>query len=177
MVDRVSFSDQEQSLELIASHHSNVESALYEYFSGTSESLEDRFPLEIRSEVREASLSELDFSSSMSVMAALEAVIRIDYLTRAYEKRKDKLSRAMRGLYQEKENKAKIDDDILQLWAKETTVPEYVVQQVKAAFKYRHWLAHGRYWTPKLGRRYDYLTVYTVADTFIDAMDQYSASV
>ena len=31
------------------------------------------------------------------------------------------------------------------------------------AFKYRHWLAHGRYWEPKLGRIYDYYSLYDLA--------------
>ncbi|AYZ65196.1 hypothetical protein EGY31_17830 [Burkholderia multivorans] len=176
MVDKVSFSEQELSLEAIAFHHENVQAALFEFFSGSSVSLLSRFSLESVEKARDGSLDELDFSSSMSVMAALEAAIRVDYLSRVYERRKDALSRSMRDLYNEKANKAKLDRDILQRWADETPVSASLVQRVASAFRYRHWLAHGRYWTPKFGREYDYDTLYAIADEFIEAMDLYAAS-
>lgn len=175
MVDRVSLSEQELSLETIAFHHGNVQVALFEFFSGSSASQLSRFPLESVDNARDVSLDELDFSSSMSVMAALEAAIRVDYLSRVYERRKDPLSRAMRELHNEKANKAKLDRDILQLWADETPVSASLVQRVASAFRYRHWLAHGRYWTPKFGKEYDYDTLYAIADEFIEAMDLYAA--
>jgi hypothetical protein len=36
---------------------------------------------------------------------------------------------------------------------------------LKAAFLYRHWLAHGRYWKPKLGRVHDFDSLYLLAQT------------
>jgi hypothetical protein len=59
MVDRVSFPEQELSLEAIAFHHKNVQAALFEFFSGRSDSLLSRFPLESVDEAREDSLDEL----------------------------------------------------------------------------------------------------------------------
>ncbi|MHA6909996.1 hypothetical protein ACQUJS_16440 [Ralstonia pseudosolanacearum] len=163
-------------MDAIAFHHENLQAALFEFFSGSSASLLSRFSLESVDKARDNSLDELDFSSSMSVMAALEAAIRVDYLSRVYERRKDALSRSMRDLYREKANKAKLDRDILPRWAADTTVSASLVQQVTSAFKYRHWLAHGRYWTPKFGKEYDYDTLYAIADEFIEAMDQYAVS-
>ncbi len=110
----------------------------------------------------------------MTVMASLEAAIRVDYLTRVYERRKDELSKAMRALHQEKANKAKLENDILTLWQDCTTISKGLIGQVKGAFKYRHWIAHGRYWTPKIGRAYDFDTLYALADTFVNEMDAYA---
>jgi hypothetical protein len=39
-----------------------------------------------------------------------------------------------------------------------------LIGELRGAFRFRHWLAHGRYWTPKLGRRYNYEDVYALAD-------------
>lgn len=43
--------------------------------------------------------------------------------------------------------------------------PQYkgFISELITAFKYRHWLAHGRYWEPKLGRIYDYYSLYDLA--------------
>lgn len=48
--------------------------------------------------------------------------------------------------------------------AKSDLKPNQIIGDVKRAFKYRHWLAHGRYWTPKLGQGYNYAAVYGVAN-------------
>ncbi|MCR5893350.1 MULTISPECIES: hypothetical protein [Burkholderia] len=174
MNDRVSFSRQELTIEAVAAHHDNMKAALFEFFSSGSDALYARFALENIIEARENSLDELDLGSSMTVMASLEAAIRVDYLTRVYERRKDELSKAMRALHQEKANKAKLENDILTLWQDCTTISKGLIGQVKGAFKYRHWIAHGRYWTPKIGRAYDFDTLYALADTFVNEMDAYA---
>lgn len=70
----------------------------------------------------------------------------------------------MREIYQMKGSRASLEDDILRLWKED--FPEYkrLISEVITAFKYRHWLAHGRYWEPKLGRIYDYYSLYDLAD-------------
>jgi hypothetical protein len=39
-----------------------------------------------------------------------------------------------------------------------------LIGELRSAFKFRNWLAHGRYWTPKLGRNYDFESLYLLAD-------------
>ena len=40
---------------------------------------------------------------------------------------------------------------------------------LKGAFKFRHWLAHGRYWDPNLGRKkYDFQSLYALAEEFFE---------
>jgi len=42
-----------------------------------------------------------------------------------------------------------------------------LINALQGAFKYRHWLAHGRYWVPKYGQKYDFDSVYVLArETF-----------
>ena len=38
-----------------------------------------------------------------------------------------------------------------------------LVGDIRSAFGYRHWLAHGRYCVAKLGRQYDFASVYNLA--------------
>ena len=96
-------------------------------------------------------------------MSALEALFRIDYLTRCYNKKKDPLSRKMRGISRKKGVRTSLENDILRLWKE--VCPEYksFISEVITAFDYRNWLAHGRYWEPKLGRNYDYNSLYDLA--------------
>jgi len=38
-----------------------------------------------------------------------------------------------------------------------------IISEYISVLNYRHWLAHGRYWVPKLGRNFDLMTVTTIA--------------
>jgi hypothetical protein len=82
----------------------------------------------------------------------------------------------MKSLFRAKEEKARLDGELLHLWGKHAAVPTGVVSAMSGAFKYRHWLAHGRYWMPKFGRQYDYRTVYAIAQQFTEEMDAYTAT-
>jgi len=96
----------------------------------------------------------------MSLLAAVEAAFRIDYLQRCYQKKKDDVSRQFWDIYKEKDTRASLEDDIFEVWKNATSGSSKLIAELRGAFKFRHWLAHGRYWTPKLGQRYDYLSVY-----------------
>lgn len=177
MAERVSFSALEQNLEQIAIHHADLESGIYEFFSGDSPALVRRYADALRAEARDRSLKELDFTSSLSVLSSVEATIRLDYLKRVYERWRDPLSKKMREIYKGQENKARLVEDLLSAWKATENVKQPVVSAVIAAFRYRNWLAHGRYWTPKLGRAYDYLTVYEIAQEFIEIVESYNDQV
>lgn len=175
MVDRaVSFSDQEQSLEDIAIYYADVQAGIFEFFAGRSQVLLSRYADARIDDARNYSLTELNFTSSLSVLSSIEAAIRLDYLRRVYGRWRDPLSKAMKTLYREKENSARLEDELIYLWREQTDVSKPLLSELVSAFKYRHWLAHGRYWTPKLGRKYDYQTVYEIAQEFTDAMDEYN---
>ena len=106
---------------------------------------------------------ELENTTIFMMLSSIEASFRIDYLKRVYKKSKDPLSREFRSIYRKKESKASLERDILALW--KIQHPEYkvLISELIGAFKFRHWLAHGRYWTPKIGRKYDYAYVYELS--------------
>ena len=99
----------------------------------------------------------------MTLLAAVEAAFRIDYLQRCYKKKKDVVSRQFRRIYKEKETRASREDEIFGVWKSSTMESTKLIGDLRGAFKFRHWIAHGRYWTPKLGQKYDYLTIYSLA--------------
>lgn len=174
MGDRVSFSGQELGLDQIAKHHTAAEAALREYFSTTSPSFVDRYATTTLSDVANDlafSVDELEYTSAFTVMAAIEAALRTDYLTRVYERRRDTLSRAFRTIHKSRGSRALLEDEILVAWRDHGPMPASLMSALVSALKYRHWLAHGRYWKPKLGRQYDYFTVFGIAEELFELMD------
>jgi hypothetical protein len=106
---------------------------------------------------------ELDAAASLLVLAEAEAVLRVDYLSRVRRKGKDAVSRAYRELHKEKEARVSLDQDLLATWVAHHGECKAAVSEFRAVLSLRHWLAHGRYWTPKLGRAYAPQDVFAIA--------------
>jgi hypothetical protein len=85
-------------------------------------------------------------------------------LQRCYRRGKDPVSRALRNIYKSKKQQASLEDEIFSAWADNSSGSLSIIGELRGAFKFRHWLAHGRYWTPKLGRRYDFSDIFALAD-------------
>ncbi len=105
---------------------------------------------------------ELEDVTSLSLLAAAEAVLRMDYLGRVYERRKDPVSRAFRELHQTKGTHAALDEDLLEVWRTHELGAKAAVGEFRGVLKFRHWLAHGRYWAPKLGQQYEAQGVFDI---------------
>ena len=156
------------------------------YFSVQHVRLDARFsgytPDEVEQEMLDV-LDENERNSSMNILAALEAAFRIDFIQRGQVRMRDELSRIFRRVYMEKGARVSLEDDILASWREWNPDLRSIVSELISAYKYRHWLAHGRYWTPKLGRRYDYPEVYELADLtftafpFVGAQSKLSPSI
>lgn len=162
---RVSFDDPPTLCQL-AEHHAVVKEAicLY-YYSPENPGIRQPFASDTRAEIRasrDVRLQEASAASALTLLAAIEASFRVDYLQRNYFKKRDDLSRAFRALYKEKGERVSLSKDILQAWLDHFDVAPTLVGDIRAALKYRHWLAHGRYWDPKLGRQYDFETIYNL---------------
>lgn len=166
MGDRVVFSGDQLSIVQIAAHYDVVEMALRSYYSEASAALNPKFIgytyRELSDELAER-LEEEGRMLAMSVLAAIEAAFRIDYLGRVYEKKKDPLSREFRRIYGIKGSRAGLEEEILEGWRTKTGVPSRLISDLRSAFRFRHWLAHGRYWSPKLGGKFDYFGVQMLA--------------
>ena len=96
-------------------------------------------------------------------------MFRMDYKERVEKRKKDSLSKALKVIHQTKGLRASLEEDIFNAWLENTTVKLKLIQDLKGAYKYRHWLAHGRHWTPKMGRPdYDYSEIYQLAENILN---------
>jgi hypothetical protein len=112
-------------------------------------------------------LYETELRSALAMLASLDAAFRIDYLQRCQQRKRDQVSRAFRVLYAHHGSRVRLEDDIFETWRQVLPSTAYLVSQLKGAFKYRHWLAHGRFWEPKHGGKYDYQGIYILAQSVL----------
>ena len=167
-VQRIRFSGQHLQIAQIARYYSDIEASVRNYFSFPNP---QRFagytPQEMEREM-DSVLEEHARSTSMSILSALEATFRMDFLQRCYKRQRDSLSRAFRIIHRAKGQYVPLTD-IFSEWQQHSDVSQSVIADLKRAFRYRHWLAHGRYWTPKIGQEYDYDDIYTLAESIYDS--------
>jgi hypothetical protein len=121
---------------------------------------------EVAEEMRER-VEETDIRSSLMLLAYLEAAFRIDFQERCSRARRkrDDLSKELWRLNRVHGPRVGLEDQIFEAWKVNEPTTAALIGELRGAFKFRHWLAHGRYWLPKLGRKFDYTTIYLLAET------------
>ena len=174
MTRKVPLSGEQLSLSEINAYYDDVTAALKRYFHPTNGYYDEKFAGYSTTELKyelQARLEEIDRTSTLSVLSAIEAIFRIDYLERCYTKKKDPISRVFQQLYKKEGPRVSFEKHILFVWERESTGASIVIARLKDVFKYRHWLAHGRYWVLKTGKRnrYDYRDVFLLAETLINS--------
>ena len=160
-------SSQNLDIKEIFKHYTDLCASLRLYFSANNPDYFTIFASETTSYVEELyrdRLDEVDLSYTLSLLASLEASFRVDYVCRCKLKLKDRLSQALRHIYKKKKEHARLEDDILDAWKNNTTVPPRIISDMIGAFNLRNWLAHGRWWVPRLGKKYDFISVYYLAN-------------
>jgi hypothetical protein len=166
MAKRVSFSGEHLGLPKIAAHHQDLESSLRLYFSVGSPSYPVRFAgyaaTKVAHELRER-LKEVDLTSILTVLASVEAAFQIDYLQRCYRRKKDPVARTFRDIYKAKGDHASLDEEIFEAWKNNSPGKGPIIGELRGAFRFRHWLAHGRY-RAQIGRRYDFNDIFALAE-------------
>jgi hypothetical protein len=117
--------------------------------------------------------AELGALSTLGILACTEAALQVDFKERVSAKRKDGLSRRFRRASKKRGSRIRLEEDILDVWRENSdTRIKRAVQGFKGALNLRHWLAHGRYWEPKLGRaaRYDTAVVFEICGELLLAV-------
>ena len=126
----------------------STEKALLSFYRRTNFEFALYSPQELERE-RQERLEELNKSTSLTILAAVEAHIMVNFVNRCLNREKDPLSKKFRTLFKNKGHevqKISLRNDILGLW-KDHVNHKWVVSELRAAIRYRHWLAHGRYFT------------------------------
>ncbi len=175
MTKRITFSGQNPVLPGIWAQHETTVRAVSEYFNGIKNgSITDkRFLTQTFAQLdrqQKDLLIELEHQTAMMLFSAIEARFQMDYLQRVNMKHKDELARKLRAIYTKiKGNRADLSD-LLKLWRecyRDNRQLLSTLSDYQSALNYRHWLAHGRYWTPKFGRQYNAATVYRIVESLL----------
>jgi hypothetical protein len=134
------------------------------YVGKTRDELETDFAFQI---------NELGAAAALLMLAATEAAMRVDFVERVGQKKKDPVSRKFREIHRKRKDKVRLEEDILNPWVDKSadSAVKAAVSAFKGVLKYRNWLAHGRYWKPKLGQPsgYDPLDVFELCQQLLQA--------
>jgi hypothetical protein len=165
MPKRIAPAQQPVSLVDLAGYHRDAESSLRLYFTPVNPDFTVRFasdrPSEVEAKLADR-LSETDMRFALAIMARVEAAFRIDYQQRCEKKKPDPISIAFRALSKARGRNVRLEDDIWEVWRQSHPSTRPLISQLRSVFKFRHWLAHGRYW--QVGSKYDFQTLYLLAD-------------
>lgn len=149
----------------LANFHLDAEASLRLYFTSINPHFVVRFAGLSLSEVREGlanRIHETDMRSALAVMTYIEAVFRLDYKWRRDAKRSDSVSIAFR---KHRRMNVRLDEDIWETWKGIHPATGPLISQLRSVFRFRHWLAHGRYWHS--GQKYDFQTLYGLAQVVL----------
>jgi hypothetical protein len=112
------------------------------------------------------SVDELEHLVCFNLIAATEARLRVDFINRVRRKDKSTVGRTFRELHKKRKNKISLEEHIIETWKSETD--ETMFSDFLGILNYRHWMAHGRYWKPKLGRTYPVNTAYRISESIVN---------
>jgi hypothetical protein len=157
------------ALGWVAQYHYDAVESLRRYFNPDSMGSPARFDGShaVRLDARPVDyFEETGLRSSLAILTWIEAVFQLDYQYRSRRNGpKDSLSKAFRAIRKSGKRITRLDPELFDAWTKHTLGVNALIGDLRNAFKYRNWLAHGRYWTPKLGRDYDFEYLYRLAET------------
>ncbi len=114
------------------------------------------------------SQSELEHLVCFSIISATEAHLRIDFYNRVYSKDKTEIGRHFRKIFKTSGNRVSLEEDIIETWKQTLTIEKNDFSNFIGLLKYRHWLAHGRYWKPKFGQNYNPITTYDISENIFE---------
>jgi len=176
---KIAFSNAHSSIEDVEEYYIDSEQSLNSFydFSSSSTQISSKFvgysKAEFDNELK-ARKETLDRMCSLEVLSAIEARLKIDYIVRGQNKLRDEFSKKIREIFDKKENRASLVDDILKAWKIEFPEHKTRLDHFGQALDYRNWLAHGRYWqakrTPHI-YRFDYFSIYSLASDILTNME------
>ncbi len=163
MAKRVSLSKEHLEINDIVEYKKDLEQSLRYYYlnAGSFKKFASYNTSELNQEKKDR-LKELEIGCVFMILSSIESFIRINYEYRVRNRLKDELSKKLKTIDKDYDKAYKISIDKLC-----DTYKEYyqgkIFSHIKSSFKLRHWLAHGRYWEPKLGKKYDFNELYSLA--------------
>ena len=177
---RVLFSEEERSIEYILSWYEDQIVAIVDLRNKIIEAvingksnfkINPKFVTLTLDEIEryfDDSEDELEHLVCFYIISATEALLRTDYFKKVYKKDKSDIGKAFRDKYKVSGEKVSLEEDIIEVW--KTTDKKRLFSDFLGLLKYRHWLAHGRYWKPRLGREYSFDVTYQISESIFDVI-------
>jgi hypothetical protein len=154
----------ELEIRAVRKYHDNTIEALARYFTPGSPTFQRDFfslPEEAAKLESENQRRETDRRSCLILLSSLEAHFQVDCQLRRRRRLKDAVSKYFIGLEPDSRGRMQLDQQIFEGWK---LSHKQLIGNLRGAFKLRHWLAHGRFWTPKnIPREYDFEDLYLMA--------------
>ena len=131
------------------------------YFAKTRDELDEFF-------VRQR--DELKRLTMFNLLAATEAALKVDYIRRIIQNKKNKVTKDFAALYKDRKLKVGLEGDILATWSHscDHSPTRSAISEFKVVLNLRNWLAHGRFWIPRLARDYDPQIVFDICDALLN---------
>jgi hypothetical protein len=180
MAARISLSDRKPDLNKIWDWYEDQKVALKQFEDDVHDPLKmsmripDKFRKLSPDQLKEYftwGREELDQLFSFDIISATEGLLRRDFYEKVQEKRKSDVARRFRKIHKEKGNKISLERDILHTWKDKEPAYKILFNELVSLLKYRHWLAHGRYWEPKFGQPYNTSTSYKISKKIFNFVD------
>lgn len=178
---KVSFSGDEKSIDSILSWYEDQRIAILDYRNKINSNLTnpeapkaDKFIGLTNDDINEyfqRSIEELEHLVCFDLISATEAKLRLDFLSKVYNKDKSLLAIKFRELNKIHANKISLENHIINSWKENKDFEKKRFSEFIGLLNYRHWLAHGRYWTPKFGRTYNPDNTYQLVESIFNIID------
>jgi hypothetical protein len=124
----------------------------------------ERYRDESLEELREqfsSARKHLLYAAMLHLLTTTEALLRLAFDDLSKRQTKPAIFRRFRKIERERGKKIRLEEDILNTWTEVYPETARSIREFKGVVPLRDWLAHGRWWNPKLGR-----PVYEVGDVF-----------
>lgn len=114
---------------------------------------------------------ELKQAAMLILLAATEAALKVDFIVRVRERKNDAVSRSFAALYKKSKLRVRLEEDLLDAWERHGSAPSVktAAGRFKDALLLRNWLAHGRFWKPKLSQEYAPQDVFGICNDLLKA--------
>jgi hypothetical protein len=168
MAKDVVFNVARPTYESIVNHHNLAIAALAGYFSEDNTAFVGYSVPELSS-LREHEQAAQAQQDVLALLAFLEAVFRVDYISRKRLNLKDGLSKALIRVFNRKRYKATLTEDIVKTWLRADAITHTENSHIHESFQLRHWLAHGQYWTRENVPKRDFYDIAALVEGLVNA--------
>ncbi len=109
----------------------------------------------------------------LHLLTTTEALLRLAFEDLSTRQTKPAIFRRFRKIGRERRGKVRLEEDILNTWIDVYPATARSIREFKGVVPLRDWLAHGRYWNPKMGRpEYEVSDVFDIASEMLTRMQE-----